>query len=224
MALFKLENVEFSSSNKKLINGISLEIEKGTTTAFAGRSGCGQSTLLKIAAGILIPTKGDVYFEDKKIHDMSVKENLSFRKKTAFVFQDSALWANQSIIQNLSLPLQIHFPKMNSEERTFTIQSICAMVGYDRDLNLRPVDLSIGEQKKIAFARAMICGPEILFLDECTESLDKKSGRVIMELLHNFLSQGNTIIYVSHSTSFVTEFPGRVFHLEEGMLKNEENT
>ena len=56
MALFKLENVEFSSSNKKLINGISLEIEKGTTTAFAGRSGCGKSTLLKIAAGILIPT------------------------------------------------------------------------------------------------------------------------------------------------------------------------
>lgn len=218
MALFDVQNVEFETRNKKIVNGISLQIEKGTTTALIGHSGSGKSTLLKLMDGLLVPTGGKILFEGNNIHLMNKNQNLEFRQKCAFVFQDSALWANQTIIQNLSLPLQIHFPAMTHDERLFTIQSICAMVGYDRDLNLRPIDLSTGEQKKIAFARAMICGPQVLFLDECTASLDKKASAVIMELLHNFISQGNTIIYISHNSSFIAEFPGTVYHVEDGLL------
>jgi len=221
MALFTVENVEFESRSKKIVNGISLEIEKGSTTAFLGHSGSGKSTLLKMVAGILIPSKGKILFENHDIQYMSESVNLDFRRRTAFVFQDSALWANQTIIQNLTLPLQIHFPKMSQEERIFTSQSICAMVGYDRDINLRPIDLSTGEQKRIAFARAMICGPEVLFLDECIESLDRKGARVIMDLLHNFISQGNTIIYVSHNSNFINEFPGNIYKIENGLIEEE---
>lgn len=221
MALFTVENVEFESRSKKIVNGISLEIEKGSTTAFLGHSGSGKSTLLKMVAGILIPSKGKILFENHDIQYMSESVNLDFRRRTAFVFQDSALWANQTIIQNLTLPLQIHFPKMSQEERIFTSQSICAMVGYNRDINLRPIDLSTGEQKRIAFARAMICGPEVLFLDECIESLDRKGARVIMDLLHNFISQGNTIIYVSHNSNFINEFPGNIYKIENGLIEEE---
>ena len=95
------------------------------------------------------------------------------------------------------------------------------MVGYDRDLNLRPVDLSTGEQKRIAFARAMICGPEVLFLDECTESLDRKGSAIIMDLLHNFINQGNTVIYISHNSTFIAEFPGTMYHIENGLIQGE---
>ncbi len=221
MALFTVENVEFESRSKKIVRGISLEIEKGSTTAFLGHSGSGKSTLLKMVAGILIPSKGKILFENHDIQHMSESVNLDFRRRTAFVFQDSALWANQTIIQNLTLPLQIHFPKMSQEERIFTSQSICAMVGYDRDINLRPIDLSTGEQKRVAFARAMICGPEVLFLDECIESLDRKGARVIMDLLHNFISQGNTIIYVSHNSNFINEFPGNIYKIENGLIEEE---
>lgn len=220
MSLFAVENVEFESRNQKIIRGVSLEIAKGTTTAFLGESGSGKSTLLKIIAGILIPTSGRILFEGHDIQLMDRKRTLDFRKRCAFVFQDSALWENQTIVQNLTLPLQIHFPKMTKEERLFTCQSVCAMVGYNRELSLRPVDLSAGEQKRVAFARAMICGPEILFLDECTESLDRKGDQVIIDLLHNFTEQGNTIIYVSHSPSFIKEFPGVVHKMESGVLKD----
>lgn len=221
MSLFKVESVEFSSRTQKIINGISLEIESGTTTAFLGQSGSGKSTLLKMIAGILVPTSGTIFFNGQDIFLMNNAANLEFRRKCAFVFQDSALWANQTILQNLTLPLQIHFPNMSREERVFAVESICAMVGYDRDLSLRPTDLSTGEQKRIAFARAMILGPEVMFLDECTESLDRKGAQVIIELLHNFLEQGHTVVYVSHNPSFINEFPGTTYRIEKGVLKGE---
>lgn len=221
MNLLDVQNVEFQSRSQKIVKGISLKIERGTTTALIGHSGSGKSTLLKLMDGLLVPSAGKILFEGRDIQTMNRAQNLEFRQKCSFVFQDSALWANQNIVQNLSLPLQIHFPQMTSEERMFTIHSICAMVGYDRDLNLRPVDLSTGEQKRIAFARAMICGPEVLFLDECTESLDRKGSAIIMDLLHNFINQGNTVIYISHNSTFIAEFPGTMYHIENGLIQGE---
>jgi ABC-type lipoprotein export system ATPase subunit len=219
MSLFKVDEVSFISNNALLINSISLEIGKGTTTALLGRSGGGKSTLLKLIAAILVPSSGHVYFNDTDTGLMSEEQNLAFRRRCSFVFQDSALWANQDILQNLSLPLQIHYPEMSASERKFTVQSICAMVNYTRSLSLRPADLSTGEQKRIAFARAMICGPEVLFLDECTESLDTKGTETLINLLHNFLAQGNTIIYVSHNSTFIKEFPGTFYIIDDGRIR-----
>jgi len=219
MSLFKVDKVSFISNTTSIINGISLEIEKGTTTALLGRSGGGKSTLLKLIAGILVPSSGHVYFNGTDTGQMSEEQNMAFRRRCSFVFQDSALWANQDILQNLSLPLQIHYPEMSAFDRKFTVQSICAMVNYTRSLSLRPADLSTGEQKRIAFARAMVCGPEVLFLDECTESLDTKGTGTLVNLLHNFLAQGNTIIYVSHNSAFIKEFPGTIYIIDDGHIK-----
>ncbi len=218
--LFKVENVFFRSRTQDIIKDVSLEIPEGGVTALVGKSGCGKSSLLKLIAGILVPDSGRIFFESKDIQTMTSRENHEFRKRCSFVFQDSALWANQDILQNLSLPLQIHFPEMSMEERKKKIDGICELVHFERPLTLRPSDLSMGEQKKVAFARAMICQPEILFLDECTESLDKKSRSVIVALLKEFVRQGKTIVYVSHSSSFLKEFPGTVYTLEEGSLSD----
>ncbi len=218
--LFTVDNVQFSSRGKKIVSGISMEIPRGTTTAILGKSGCGKSTLLKLIGGILVPTGGKVLFQGKNIQAMTEKENRSFRSKCSFIFQDAALWANQSILQNLSLPLQIHYPTLTAAEREFMIQNICAMIDFDKDLSLRPADLSMGEMKKVAFARAMMVGPEVLLLDECTESLDVKGAKMFVQLLHNFLDQGNSIIYVTHSTTFAKEFPGNLYVVEQGRLRS----
>lgn len=218
--LFTVEDIQFASRGKEIVSGITLDIPRGTTTAIVGKSGCGKSTLLKLIAGILVPTGGKVLFEGKNIQTMNEKENREFRRRCAFIFQDSALWANQSILQNLSLPLRIHFPSLSSREREFMIQNICAMVDFDRPLSLRPADLSMGERKKVAFARAMMTGPEVLFLDECTESLDVKGATMFVQLLHNFIEQGNSIVYVTHSTTFAREFPGNLFVVDQGRLRS----
>ena len=96
------------------------------------------------------------------------------------------------------------------------IRSVCASVKYDRDINSRPADLSAGEQKKIAFARALISGPKVLFLDECTANLDDQNAQVIIRLLHEYVDKGNTIIYISHNEKFRWEFPGYLYEIKGG--------
>lgn len=221
MSLLQVENVKFSSRTKEIVKGVSLEIEKGSTTLLVGKSGSGKSTLLKLMAGILVPSEGRVLYNGLDIEMMTNAQNKEFRRNSAFVFQDSALWANQDVFHNLSIPLQVHFPEMSYDERVMAVQGICAMVNYSRPLTLRPVDLSAGEQKRVAFARAMSCGPEMLFLDEITASMDRRGMELIMNLLHNFVEMGNTLIYVSHNSSFISEFPGRMLQVEDGLLKDE---
>ena len=218
MALFRLEDVRFNSRSKEVVRGVSMEIEAGTVIGLTGRSGSGKSTLLKLIAGILVPSGGKVYYKNRDIQTMGSDLNKRFRRECSFVFQDSALWANQDIQQNLNLPLQTHNPKMSQFERLKRIQDVCQLVKYERPFNLRPVDLSMGEQKKIAFARALINNPDVLFLDECTESLDRKSAAIIFELLENFIKNGKTVIYVSHNTSFITAIGGEIKVIEEGLL------
>ncbi len=217
--LFEAQNLEFRSRTTQIIKGISLSIKRGEVVGFAGKSGSGKSTLLKLLAGIYVPTGGKMFYNGKDLQTMSNVRNLAFRKNCAFVFQDSALLANQDIQQNLSLPLTTQYPKMKAGERLRRIKEVCEKVGYDRPLNLRPIDLSMGEQKKIGFARALITNPKVLFLDECTESLDRKGGSLIMEILKSFIEAGNTVLYVSHSSSFITAMGGHMYTLEKGLLQ-----
>lgn len=216
MALLKMDEVSFASRGISIIDSVSLAIQEGTVTEFHGPSGGGKSTLLKLLAGILVPVEGTVYYQDKDIASMSRQDDLEFRKDCSFVFQDSALWANQTIAQNLLLPLQVHFPKQSTEQHMDMIRSVCASVKYDRDINSRPADLSAGEQKKIAFARALISGPKVLFLDECTANLDDQNAQVIIRLLHEYVDKGNTIIYISHNEKFRWEFPGYLYEIKGG--------
>ncbi len=217
-ALFQLENVSFASCNIRIISGVSLAVERGSITAFLGKSGSGKSTLLKLTAGLLQPTTGTVYYNGKNIGAFTRAENAAYRKSCSFMFQDAALWANQNIFQNLSLPLQIHYPEMEARDRLVKIQNICSSVGYARPLTLRPADLSTGEQKQVGFARALICKPDVLFLDECTESLDRRSRETMCQILETFISDGHTIVYVSHENGFITRFRGTVYIVENGTI------
>ena len=219
--LFELKNLSFSSKNNSIIHDTNLTIERGTTTIIQGESGSGKSTMLKLIAGIFVPSGGKVLYNGYDIQTMSAQQNEEFRKKSAFVFQNSALWANQDILQNVSLPLQTHFPKMTTYERIRRVKEMCTSRGYARALTLRPSDLSIGEQKKIAIARALITSPEILFLDECTESLGRSASEIVIDILKDFCSQGKTLIYASHSIHFRNNLPGKEYIIDKGILISE---
>ena len=179
MPLFEMKNTSFADGLTTVVNDVSLSIEKGSVTAFLGEPGGGKSTVLKLLSGIVVPTRGKVFFDGKNITSMSTKENLAFRKRMAFMFQNSALWANQSLYQNLELPLKLHFPNLPPAQLDERIKEVAKLVDFSKPLSLRPAALSTGEQKRIAFARALICEPEILFLDEPTESLDEKTAGLL---------------------------------------------
>lgn len=219
MAILELNNVTFTDNSQTILQNISHTIEEGTVTAFLGRPGSGKSTALKVLAGLINPTKGKVLFNEKNIQSMSHKQTLEFRKQAAFMFQDSALWANQDIFHNLELPLQIHFPEMSAKKRKERIQEIIALIEYDKSLSNRPAALSIGEQKKISFARALICNPTILFLDEPTESLDDKTVELFITILKEFVAENKTLIYVSHDNTLINSFMSDKIYFAHGEIQ-----
>ena len=216
MEILSLKDISFSPQNTKIIQRVDLDIEEGKTTALVGPSGCGKSTLLKLSAGLIVPTSGDVYYRGKAISAMNRTQNLEFRRESAFVFQDSALWANQNLQQILELPLQIHFPEMTTKDRLKRIDEVMNTVGYRKNLALRPSSLSMGEQKLIAFGRAMLCKPKLLFLDEWTESLDDSAARRLVSLVKQRKKDNNTIVFVSHNMGIIQDLADHIIMLVEG--------
>ena len=218
MDILTLKNICFSSMTSQIIQQVDLTIEEGKTTVLVGPSGCGKSTLLKLCAGLIIPSKGEVYYRGRNIAVMNREQNLEFRRESAFVFQDSALWANQSLQQILELPLRIHFPQMSPSERQHRVAEVIKTVGYKRSLAIRPSSLSMGEQKLIAFGRAMMCKPSLLFLDEWTESLDDHASHRLISLVKEQKLHDNTIVFINHNLEIIRNLADTIIVIVEGKI------
>jgi ABC-type multidrug transport system ATPase subunit len=218
--IIEMEDVHFSAQARNLVRDISLGFDEGKITALVGPSGGGKSTVLKLAAGLFPPDKGEVRYRGKEIVRMGRQENLAFRKEAAVVFQDSALWANQNLMQILELPLRVHFPSMTRDEQERRIKSVVAEVGYKKDLKVRPSELSMGEQKLIAFARAMICSPQLLFLDEWTESLDQSAAQRLIAIVKKLHEKGGSIILVSHNIGVIRDLADIVMVIAAGQVSH----
>jgi ABC-type transporter Mla maintaining outer membrane lipid asymmetry ATPase subunit MlaF len=216
--VIELKNISFAAQNQSIVRDFSYGFEEGKTTALVGPSGSGKSTILKLSAGLLVPDTGDVIYRGRDVFSMDQKGTLDFRKETAMVFQDSALWANQNLYQILELPLRVHFPLMSKAERESRVNEVVQAVGYKRNLFIRPAQLSMGEQKLIAFARAIVCGPKLLFLDECTESLDDSADQRLIGLVRRHQSDRNTVIFVSHDFNIIKNLADYVLMIVDGQL------
>jgi ABC-type multidrug transport system ATPase subunit len=217
--IIELKDIVFRAlDGRKIVQGVSLEFPPEKTTAIVGPSGGGKSTVLKLSAGLLLPNHGEVLYKGKNIAFMSRNETLEFRKEGAFVFQDSALWANMDLFQILELPLRIHYPRMNKKQRIERIKEVTAQTGYHKELTVRPSTLSMGEQKLIAFARAMLCNPSVLFLDEWTESLDENAAERLINLVKKKKRENATILFVSHDMRIITDLADFVVIVADGKI------
>ncbi|GHT91439.1 hypothetical protein FACS1894140_2080 [Spirochaetia bacterium] len=216
--ILELKKVSFFAQNRSIVEDFSWQYEEGKATALVGPSGSGKSTVLKLSAGLLVPSRGEVCFGGKKIAHLSRRENMEFRAAAAFVFQDSALWANQNLMQTLELPLQIHFPGMSAADREKRIEEVLKEVGYKKELAIRPSMLSAGEQKLVAFARALVCRPRLLFLDEWTESLDSTASQRLVNLVKQRQEAHDTIVFVSHNLGIIRDMADRVIMVQDGKL------
>ena len=219
--VIELKNVSFTAQNNEIIHDVSYKFNPGKTFALVGPSGGGKSTVLKLAAGLLVPTRGEVYFKGRNLFSMNRFQNLEFRQESAVVFQDSALWANQNLYQILELPLKIHFPDMKKKDRDTRIKEVLMEAGYKRDILIRPAMLSMGEQKLIAFARAMLCRPRILFLDEWTESLDDDAAQRLIRIVKRHKEEEATIILISHDFRIIKTLADIVVMISAGKIDME---
>lgn len=189
-----MEGASFFYGNRAVIDNADLSITPGRTTVIIGPSGSGKSILLKTLAGLLPLNRGKVLLDGKNIFSFSEAEELEFRRRSSFVFQDAALWANRSVLDNVQFPLELHFPEMSGEDIRKKVLSILEKVGYQDSIDYRPDQLSSGEQKMVSLARGLITEPEMLFLDTPLVGIDSNSAEPIKRIIKEIRSQKRTII------------------------------
>lgn len=205
----KLEEVNAIRDEVQILTDINLEIYHKTTTVIIGPSGCGKSTILKIAAGIVPPEKGAVYIDGKNVLKIPERDLKNLRKSHGFVFQDAALWANKSVAQNLSLPLQFHFNHLSQQEIARRVTQTLREAGYQDEEKLKPDQLSAGERKIVSFARAIITKPQLIFLDDPTISVDHEGVDKILNIIKTLKEENKTLLVATHDpmlTSMIADY------------------
>ena len=201
--IVELRDVSISFGGDVVLDSISMNIPRGKLVAVTGPSGCGKSTLLKIAAGLMPPDTGSVLIEGVDIFDISRNNLYEMRKNFAFVFQDGALLSNLTLYNNLALPLRYHYRlKDNDIERR--VLAILDDFGLKNERGLMPAQLSIGQRKLASFARGLIIGPKLIFVDEPVSGIDAITlNKMVDKILPLRDDPGVTVIMVSHNLDFI---------------------
>jgi phospholipid/cholesterol/gamma-HCH transport system ATP-binding protein len=214
----KAHNITVYSGDYRVLKEVSVDIPPGQLTVIIGPTGCGKSTLLKVLACILIPDSGEILFSGKNPQSMTEREMVALRKTNGFVFQDSALWQNKSIFENLSLPLRFHFPELKRSEIASRVEETLESINLLDSIQLRPAQLSTGEQKIVSFARALITGPSLLFLDEPTVLVDLVMRRKMLNRIQIEKNKKTTIITVTHDSEILSSLADYLVLLRDGFI------
>lgn len=200
------------------INGIDLQINRGSFIVILGPSGGGKSTLLNLIGGIDRPTSGSVRINDMSLETASEEQLTLFRRDhIGFIFQFYNLLPALSALENVSLPLLVK--GMAYQQAKEKGSEILKKVGLQNRMDHSPTQLSGGEQQRVAIARSIIAEPELILADEPTGDLDSKTAQEISVLMHELNKQmGLTFVVATHNPR-LTDYADQVYELIDGKLK-----
>ena len=197
------------------LDGVSVELARGSFTAVMGPSGSGKSTFLHCAAGLDQPTSGEVWLGEEKLSGAGEARLTEIRRdRIGFVFQAYNLLDSLTVGQNITVPLRLAGRPVDAAH----LQEVASAVGIAEHLDRRPSKLSGGQRQRVAIARALITRPEAIFADEPTGALDTGTGRQVMRLLrHAVDALGQTVLMVTHDP-VAASFADSVVFLADGRL------
>jgi putative ABC transport system ATP-binding protein len=213
------------SATIRAVDGITLQIAAGEFVALLGASGSGKSSLLNLLAGLDSPSSGSVIVEGQSLAGLSREQLAKYRRHTVgMVFQSFNLIPSMSVLENVELPLR--FAEVERTKRAAMASSALERVGLRGRLQHRPIELSGGEQQRVAMARALINQPHILLADEPTGNLDSRTGTEVMELIrHLNESLKMTVVLVTHERDLAEKYANRLIFLADGkMVADQVNT
>ena len=220
--MIELKNVTKIYGKKKnqfvALNDVSLRIPTGVSVAILGKSGSGKSTLMHAISGLDRPQQGQVIIDGQDVLKLKQKQVDEFRaRKIGFIFQSFFVQGNESVADNVSLPLEI--VKMPRSLRESKInEALKAVDLYEKRKN-RAKDLSGGQKQRLAIARAIVGNPQIIFADEPTGNLDSETGAKVEELLFNYNKQeGATLIIVTHDVDLAKKCDYQIL-IKDGKIK-----
>jgi phospholipid/cholesterol/gamma-HCH transport system ATP-binding protein len=206
-----------SFGSQRVLNGISLSVQRGETMAVLGRSGTGKSVLLRIIIGLEKPDSGSVRIHGQDIGGLALDQLGEIRKKMGFLFQHAALYDSLTVEQNVAFPLQHHRKQMSKSEQQDRVNKLLAEVGMESAHAKMPSDISGGMQKRVGLARALALEPDILLLDEPTAGLDPISSAEIDDLVLKLQQEHHMAsIVVTHDLHSAKTISDRLALLNDG--------
>ena len=190
------KKVIFNDEEIVILDDINLKVSASSSLAVVGPSGSGKSTLLGILAGLDSPSSGEIFINQKPLHDLSEEARAKIRKDSvAFVFQNFELLSGLNALENVMLPLELK----NKRDAKEIALNYLNKVGMENRLMHYPQQLSGGEQQRVAIARAFACEAEVLFCDEPTGNLDSSNSELIANLIFDAFEQSSSaLIIVTH--------------------------
>lgn len=203
-----------------VLDGLSLDIEKGEFLALMGPSGSGKTTLLNLIGGLDQPSAGEIQIGGQRIDRLSSNALAAWRARhVGFVFQFYNLLPVLSAERNVELPLLL--TSMSGSERLQRARIALEIVGLKDRARHKPRELSGGQEQRVAIARALVSDPDLLVCDEPTGDLDRATADEILGLLQRLNREyGKTIVMVTHDPK-AAEFARRTLHLDKGVLVGE---
>jgi putative ABC transport system ATP-binding protein len=201
------------------LDGVDLEIARGTFNVIMGPSGSGKSTLLHLLGGLDRPSEGSLHVEGQALEALDENALAVYRRQmVGFIFQSFNLIQSMTAQENVSFPMR--FARIPLRLRRDRSHDLLKRVGLSDRATHRPTELSGGQQQRVAIARALVNDPQLILADEPTGNLDTASGAGIMQLLSELHQGGRTIVVVTHDPRML-QFATQVVYLLDGRVVDE---
>ena len=216
----RLRNLKRNYASLHAVDDVSLDIPSNTVYGIIGRSGAGKSTLVRLVSMLEKPDQGEVYYDDKRVDNLSKEELIKERRKIGMIFQNFNLFSSRNAEDNIAYPMEIcHMDKEYIRKRT---EELLALVGLEGRGKAAISTLSGGQKQRVAIARALAVKPEILFCDEATSALDPQTTRSILALIKEIQKKMNlTVVMITHQMEVVRDACDRVAVLDAGHIVEE---
>jgi len=206
--MIKVTNISHLYEKDLALSNINLEIQKGEFLAIVGESGSGKSTLLSVISTLLKPTKGDVFFENINISDITNID--SFRQKNiGFIFQFHYLINYLTVKENIQIANELCL----DEE----IIELLELLNIEEIIDKYPNEISGGQRQRVAIARAFINNPKVIFADEPTGNLDSKNSKNVFKIFRKLAKKGTTIIVATHDLKLAAK-ADKILEVKDGEL------
>jgi polar amino acid transport system ATP-binding protein len=216
-AIVSIKNLHKSFGPNKVLNGVSLEVQKGEMVAIIGRSGSGKSTLLRCLNGLEQADSGEISVCGHLVSQRDSVDLRALRKNVGIVFQSYNLFPHLTVERNITLALTT-IKKLSAGAARKIAHEVLTLVGLEQKKQAYPEQLSGGQQQRVAIARSLAMAPQLMLFDEVTSALDPELTGEVLKVMEDLSKEGMTMTLVTHEMAFARKLAHVVVFMHEGKV------